>query len=33
MAQIIADKKCSALVIGGSAGSLDVLLEIFPDLK
>ncbi|MCX2472984.1 chemotaxis protein CheB [Pedobacter sp. MC2016-05] len=33
MAQTIAEEKCSALVIGGSAGSLDVLLEIFPDLK
>ena len=33
MAQIIAERKCGALVIGGSAGSLDVLLEIFPDLK
>lgn len=33
MAQNITPKKCSALVIGGSAGSLDVLLEIFPNLK
>lgn len=31
MAQTV--KKCSALVIGGSAGSLDVLLEIFPALN
>ncbi|TCD11703.1 chemotaxis protein CheB [Pedobacter frigidisoli] len=33
MAQTIDPAKCSALVIGGSAGSLDVLLEIFPSLK
>lgn len=33
MAQALTPGKCSALVIGGSAGSLDVLLEIFPDLR
>ncbi|RZK19120.1 MAG: chemotaxis protein CheB [Pedobacter sp.] len=33
MAQALTPEKCSALIIGGSAGSLDVLLEIFPDLK
>jgi len=33
MAQNLIPQKCSALVIGGSAGSLDVLLEIFPNLK
>jgi len=33
MAQVIAPHQCSALVIGGSAGSLDVLLEIFPKLR
>lgn len=26
-------KNCRALVIGGSAGSLDVLLRVFPDLR
>jgi two-component system chemotaxis response regulator CheB len=31
MAQTLSNK-CGALVIGGSAGSLDVLLEIFPAL-
>ncbi|WP_421945643.1 chemotaxis protein CheB [Pedobacter sp.] len=30
MAQTVNQITCSALVIGGSAGSLDVLLEIFP---
>lgn len=33
MAETIEPGKCSALIIGGSAGSLDVLLEIFPDLS
>mgnify|MGYP003577277810 CR=1 FL=1 len=33
MAQTVISTKCSALVIGGSAGSLDVLLEIFPALN
>ncbi|RZL53685.1 MULTISPECIES: chemotaxis protein CheB [Pedobacter] len=33
MAETLTSRKCSALIIGGSAGSLDVLLEIFPDLK
>ncbi|RDC56881.1 chemotaxis protein CheB [Pedobacter chinensis] len=33
MAQTLTPEKCSALIIGGSAGSLDVLLQIFPDLK
>jgi two-component system chemotaxis response regulator CheB len=33
MAKNIAQINCSALIIGGSAGSLDVLLEIFPLLK
>ncbi|KLT64559.1 chemotaxis protein CheB [Pedobacter sp. BMA] len=33
MAQTIGSTRCEALVIGGSAGSLDVLLEIFPDLS
>ncbi|GGI26733.1 chemotaxis protein CheB [Pedobacter mendelii] len=32
MEETLIPKKCSALVIGGSAGSLDVLLEIFPAL-
>ncbi|RNL50670.1 chemotaxis protein CheB [Pedobacter jejuensis] len=32
MAEALTPDKCSALVIGGSAGSLDVLLKIFPDL-
>lgn len=33
MAENLTLGKCSALVIGGSAGSLDVLLEIFPALN
>lgn len=33
MAETIEPRKCTALIIGGSAGSLDVLLEIFPDLR
>nr|WP_315417259.1 chemotaxis protein CheB [uncultured Pedobacter sp.] len=33
MAETIGSTTCSALVIGGSAGSLDVLLEIFPALR
>lgn len=33
MAQTVNSTSCAALVIGGSAGSLDVLLEIFPDLR
>ncbi|MFD2285187.1 chemotaxis protein CheB [Pedobacter petrophilus] len=33
MAETLIHGKCSALVIGGSAGSLDVLLEIFPNLS
>ncbi|GGE57326.1 CheB methylesterase [Pedobacter psychrotolerans] len=33
MAETLTQGKCSALVIGGSAGSLDVLLEIFPSLS
>jgi len=33
MAQTINSASCEALIIGGSAGSLDVLLEIFPALK
>lgn len=33
MAETLTRGKCSALVIGGSAGSLDVLLEIFPSLS
>lgn len=32
MAETIGSGKCEALIIGGSAGSLDVLLEIFPAL-
>ncbi|MFC4211708.1 chemotaxis protein CheB [Pedobacter lithocola] len=32
MEEALTPDKCSALVIGGSAGSLDVLLKIFPDL-
>ncbi|MCX2573823.1 chemotaxis protein CheB [Pedobacter sandarakinus] len=32
MAEDLAFGKCGALVIGGSAGSLDVLLEMFPNL-
>jgi two-component system chemotaxis response regulator CheB len=33
MAETIDSTACGALIIGGSAGSLDVLLEIFPALK
>jgi len=33
MAQTVNSTRCSALIIGGSAGSLDVLLEIFPLLR
>lgn len=33
MAQTIGSTSCEALIIGGSAGSLDVLLEIFPALR
>lgn len=33
MAEALILTRCSALVIGGSAGSLDVLLEIFPLLE
>ena len=33
MAETIGSTACSALIIGGSAGSLDVLLEIFPALS
>lgn len=33
MAETIMPSKCKALIIGGSAGSLDVLLEIFPLLS
>ncbi len=33
MAQTIDSTSCEALIIGGSAGSLDVLLEIFPALR
>ena len=33
MAKTVESRKCSALIIGGSAGSLDVLQEIFPDLS
>lgn len=33
MAETIGSTTCSALIIGGSAGSLDVLLEIFPALR
>lgn len=33
MAQTINSTSCAALIIGGSAGSLDVLLEIFPGLR
>ena len=33
MAETIDSTTCSALIIGGSAGSLDVLLEIFPALR
>lgn len=33
MEKIINPVSCEALIIGGSAGSLDVLLEIFPQLS
>jgi len=33
MAKTINSGKCGALIIGGSAGSLDVLLEIFPAIN
>ncbi|ARS42116.1 chemotaxis protein CheB [Sphingobacteriaceae bacterium GW460-11-11-14-LB5] len=33
MAETVNPKPCGALIIGGSAGSLDVLLEIFPALR
>ncbi|MGQ7853582.1 chemotaxis protein CheB [Pedobacter sp. WC2501] len=33
MAETIGSTPCNALIIGGSAGSLDVLLEIFPALR
>ncbi|MCZ4224174.1 chemotaxis protein CheB [Pedobacter rhodius] len=33
MAETLIKGKCEALIIGGSAGSLDVLLEIFPSLS
>ncbi|GAA4211669.1 chemotaxis protein CheB [Pedobacter jeongneungensis] len=33
MAETVSSIPCEALVIGGSAGSLDVLLEIFPALQ
>ena len=33
MAETVDSKPCGALIIGGSAGSLDVLLEIFPALR
>ena len=33
MAETVGSTTCSALIIGGSAGSLDVLLEIFPALR
>lgn len=33
MAQTAINQKCAAVIIGGSAGSLDVLLEVFPALK
>ncbi len=33
MAETVNQKECEALVIGGSAGSLDVLLEVFPKLS
>ncbi|PWS32783.1 chemotaxis protein CheB [Pedobacter paludis] len=33
MAETLTFNSCGALVIGGSAGSLDVLLEIFPALS
>jgi len=33
MEKTVNNASCSALIIGGSAGSLDVLLEIFPQLN
>lgn len=33
MAETLRKSKCAAVVIGGSAGSLDVLLEVFPSLR
>jgi len=33
MEKTVNNTSCSALIIGGSAGSLDVLLEIFPQLN
>ena len=33
MAETLIREKCNALIIGGSAGSLDALLEIFPALS
>ncbi|UKT63472.1 chemotaxis protein CheB [Pedobacter mucosus] len=33
MAETVIQNNCDALIIGGSAGSLDVLLEIFPHLS
>ena len=33
MAETVNPQPCGALIIGGSAGSLDVLLEIFPALR
>ena len=33
MAETVDSTSCGALIIGGSAGSLDVLLEIFPALR
>ncbi|MBB6237356.1 two-component system chemotaxis response regulator CheB [Pedobacter sp. AK013] len=33
MAETVDSISCGALIIGGSAGSLDVLLEIFPALR
>lgn len=33
MAEALISKSCEALIIGGSAGSLDVLLEVFPALN
>lgn len=33
MAETVDSTPCGALIIGGSAGSLDVLLEIFPALR
>ncbi|WP_421941747.1 chemotaxis protein CheB [Pedobacter sp.] len=33
MAETLRKPKCGAIVIGGSAGSLDVLLEVFPSLR